>query len=388
MSELPKSAPAYARRAGAEPQRAYGEPAPVEPDRPSEGRLIEIRREAERRGRIEGAGIRPAGAPFPMASPETGYYGIHLLKEPQWNWAIPLYFFVGGAAGASSVISTAADWVGDDFDLARKARWLALGGAGLSSALLVYDLGRPSRFLNMLRVFKPQSPMSMGAWCLTAFANFTAAAAFFDLVRERFGTSLPVRLLSGATGAASSLFGMPFSNYTGVLIGATAVPVWNHNVETLPIHFGASGLQSACSLLELWGFDDSRALNMLGVGAAAYETWEGFHLESDSDRVNDPLKHGPSGWITRLGGVLSGPVPLVLRVLGGSSGSSRSRSMRRMAAWSGVVGSLLTRYGWMRAGHSSAQNWRIPLDIAEDSRVNERLQSKPKLAQARSVEAR
>jgi hypothetical protein len=386
MSELPKTPPVYARRVGAEPQRDYGEHVPSQPERPSEARLLEIRQEAERRGRIEGAGIRPEGAPFPKASPETGYYGVHLLKEPQWNWAIPLYFFVGGAAGASSVIATAADWVGDDFDLARKARWLALGGAGLSSALLIYDLGKPSRFLNMLRVFKPQSPMSMGAWCLAAFANATAAATFADLVRDRFGNSLPVRLLGSAARGASSLFGLPFSNYTGVLIGATAVPVWNHNVETLPIHFGASGLQSACSLLELWGFDDSRALNMLGVGAAAYETWEGFHLESNFDRVNDPLKHGTSGWITRIGGVLSGPVPLVLRILGGSSGSSTSRRMRRMAAWSGVAGSLLTRYGWMRAGHSSAQNWRIPLEIPENSRVNERMQSKPTLPQAKSVE--
>jgi Polysulphide reductase, NrfD len=298
---------------------------------------------------------------------------------------VPTSSFTGGAAGASAAIASAADWVGDDFDLARKARWLALGGAGLSSALLVYDLGRPSRFLNMLRVFKPQSPMSMGAWCLTAFANFTAAAAFADLVRDRFGNSLPVRVLGGAASAGSTLFGLPFSNYTGVLIGATAVPVWNHNVDTLPIHFGASGLQSACSLLELWGFADSRALNMLGVGAAAYETWEGFHLEGTTDRENDPLKHGMSGWITRIGGLLSGPVPLVLRILGGSSGSATSRKMRRMAAWSGVAGSLFTRYGWMQAGRASAQNWRIPLEIPDSSTANERMQSKPTVPQARSA---
>src|SRR5690348_9789117 len=93
MSELPTIPPVYARRGGAEPQRDYGESFPVEPERPSEGRLLEIRREAERRGRIDAAGIRPAGAPFPKASPETGYYGVHLLKEPQWNWAVPLYFF-------------------------------------------------------------------------------------------------------------------------------------------------------------------------------------------------------------------------------------------------------------------------------------------------------
>ena len=119
------------------------------PDHDSEARLLEIRRVAEKLGRLEGTGIRPAGAPFPQASPATGYYGIHMLKEPQWNWAIPLYFFIGGAAGSAGVIGTMADWVGDNYELARKARLLAFGGGALSGALLVYDLGRPRRFLNM-----------------------------------------------------------------------------------------------------------------------------------------------------------------------------------------------------------------------------------------------
>jgi hypothetical protein len=134
------------------------------PDAQSESRLLELRRQAQCRGRVDGLGVRPAGAPFPQASPETGYYGIHMLKQPQWTWQVPLYFFVGGAAGSAAVIGSLADVVGDEYELARHARWLALGGAMLSGGLLIWDLGRPSRFLNMLRVFKPQSPMSMGAW--------------------------------------------------------------------------------------------------------------------------------------------------------------------------------------------------------------------------------
>src|SRR5204863_7972911 len=75
-----------------------------------EQRLTEIRREAEERGRVESRGIRPAGAPFPRASVETGYYGIPLLKRPSWTWEIPLYFFVGGAAGASAVVGAIANY--------------------------------------------------------------------------------------------------------------------------------------------------------------------------------------------------------------------------------------------------------------------------------------
>ena len=84
-----------------------------------------------------------------------------------------------------------------------------------------------------------------------------------------------------------------------MLIGATVIPVWNENVGTLPQHFAASGLNSAVSLLEVLGHDDSRALNMLGIGASAYEVYEGFELETKRNRVNEPLHKGWSGAIVR-----------------------------------------------------------------------------------------
>ena len=49
-------------------------------------------------------------------------------------------------------------------------------------ALLIADLGRPARFLNMLRIFKPRSPMNMGAWCLVAFTAVGAGAVGADLL--------------------------------------------------------------------------------------------------------------------------------------------------------------------------------------------------------------
>src|SRR5207248_4628373 len=125
------------------------------PDLEKEQRLHEVRREAEQRGAVTAKGIRPSGAPFPVASPETGYYGIPLLKEPAWTWEIPLYFFVGGAAGAAAVVGAVASYTGADRKIVRDARWIAAAGSVLSPALLIGDLGKPSRFLNMLRVFKP-----------------------------------------------------------------------------------------------------------------------------------------------------------------------------------------------------------------------------------------
>src|SRR5438309_9764026 len=221
------------------------------PDLTSEQKLIEIRREAEQHGEVKGSGVRPRGAPFPVASPETGYYGIPLLKQPAWTWEIPLYFFVGGAAGAAAVVGAIADCTGADRRLVRDARWIAAAGAVISPALLIADLGRPSRFLNMLRVFKLRSPMSMGAWTLVGFVSGASATAFAQFMQDRYGPSLPLRVIENAGQAVSLAFGLPFSNYTGVLIGATAIPVWNESINELPIHFVMSGLSSAVGMLEL-----------------------------------------------------------------------------------------------------------------------------------------
>jgi len=326
-----------------------------------EQRLDEIRREAERRGNLQVVSTRPAGAPFPQASPETGYYGIPLLKQPPWTWEIPLYFFVGGAAGAAAVIGAIADYTGADRELVQHARWIAAAGSVISPALLIADLGRPERFLAMLRVFKPQSPMSVGVWTLLGFSSGAAAAAFAGFLTDRYGPSLPVKVLENAGQAASLFFGLPFSNYTGVLIGATAIPVWNHNAADLPLHFAASGLGAAVGILELMGHRKSRALQALGLGAAIFESWQGLRIEGSSHYHLDPLKHGPSGWITRTGGVLSGPLPTLLRVVSLFGGERRSSKLRKWAALSYITGSLITRIAWVHAGHVSARDWRLPL---------------------------
>jgi hypothetical protein len=335
------------------------------PDSQSELRLAAIRREAAEKGTVSAQGVTPAGAPFPKATPETGYYGVPLLKEPQWKPEVPIYFFVGGAAGASAVIANAASWLSDDRELVRSARWVAAGGGMLSSALLIKDLGVPSRFLNMLRVFKPQSAMSMGAWTLSAFSSFAAASAFANLVQQKLGRSLPVTIVENAASALAGATGLVMSSYTGVLIGATVVPVWNQNVATLPLHFAASGVNCAVSALELLGSENSSALNLLGMSASAYEIYEGFELETKRDRVNEPLHKGWSGAIVRAGGVLSGPVPMGLRIAYAVTGNIK---LRRAAAWSSIAGSLLTRFGWVQAGKASARDHRVPLELPEDTK--------------------
>lgn len=271
------------------------------------------------------------------------YYDVPLLKPPVWTWEVPLYFFVGGAAGAAAIIGGIAEWTRTDGTLARDAKWIAAAGGPLSAALLTADLGRPERFINMLRVFKPQSAMSVGSWTLTAFSATSTAA-----LAPAVGDLPALRTVGTVACASSAVLGAGMLTYTGVLIGATAIPVWHDNVRLLPIHFAASGVASAAAILTLMGHDEP-ALNDLAVGAAAIETLIGAAIETRDEHALAPLREGASGWVIRVGGVLSGPVPLLLR------SATRQRSWRVVASMAALAGSLLTRIGWIAAGRVSAR---------------------------------
>jgi len=273
------------------------------------------------------------------------------LKPPVWTWEIPIYFFVGGAAGAAALIAAAAELAGGDPTLARDARALAAAGALLSPVLLISDLGRPSRFLNMLRVFKWQSPMSVGAWTLVAFST-----AIFTAIALRW---LPahVTTLAVAADVAAAATGALLATYTGVLIGATVIPVWARHVSSLPLHFGASALGAAASLLELAGHR-AAALNRIGLGTAAFEALLLVHLEWPRDRVARSLFAGGSGLLVRAGAWLTGPIPLVLRLT-----ATAAPGLRVIAAVSMTVGSLVTRFGWIAAGRRSAGDRAAVLEL-------------------------
>ena len=276
---------------------------------------------------------------------DDGYYGYPALKAPVWTWEVPAYFFVGGTAGAAALIGAVARRTGASDALVRDARWIAAAGAALSPPLLISDLGRPERFLNMLRVFKLRSPMSVGAWTLVAFSNAAAATAFAELAHRATDGRLPVRVVADAAGVLSAATGLVLSTYTGVLLGATAIPVWSTNARLLPLHFGASGLASAVAILELLGHDD-RALNRIGIGAALVETAIAAHMELSDSALDD----AGSARLARTAGALSGPLPLLLRIF-----ARRSSGARRIAALSTIAGSILTRVAWISAGRSSAR---------------------------------
>ena len=349
------------------------------PDAASERRLAQLRSNAWNSESAQAThdptrGIKArdlAPGQFPHATPETGYYGIHMLKEPQWTHEIPLYFFIGGAGGAAAVLAEAARMTRWDegSKLVSDARTIAAIGALISPVLLVMDLGRPSRFLYMLRVFKPQSAMSVGVYIVSVYGTAAFLTKFHELLLHRFPIFdiLPIRFMQELTSTLASLAGFGMATYTGVLIGATAIPVWNHHIRSLPVHFAMSGTACAVAALTLMG-NDSRALNNLALATSAFEIAEGIHIEGEKGEISDPLRRGFSGSLTRLGGILSGPLPFALRAASLFTGKETSRILRRAASVCSVLGSLTTRFAWIEAGHASAKDYRLPLQLAPEQR--------------------
>jgi hypothetical protein len=316
-----------------------------------EARLEALREEAQRTGTVRDRGIAIAGGPIPpAATAPPAYYGQPIVKPPVWTWQIGLYFFVGGTAGMSGVLALAGLLTGQPLAFVRAALAVAFAGAVVSPALLIADLGRPARFLNMLRVFKWRSAMSMGVWTLLAFGGFATAALSLTLALPpltRAGaepTALRLILLLVVAGTAA--FGAVLATYTGVLLGATAVPVWSSHHRLLPFHFGIVALGSASAVLELLGFRMA-ALQGIGLAVSAVETGVGAWLElTRRDAEARSLTRGESGVLIRLAGICTGPATLMLRIMG----------WREVAAVCFLLGAVLSRYGWLHAGRASARD--------------------------------
>ena len=220
--------------------------------------------------------------------------------------------------------------------------WLAGIGAIVSPILLVMDLGRPRLFINMLRVFKPQSPMSVGAWILSTFGACAVPGLIaLELHVHRVGNFDQVfRIAAVLLIVGSAFWGLLLATYTGVLLGATAIPAWFLHRALLPIHFGTAGLGSAAALLELLGHRIV-PLNAIGFLAAALETLLWIWLEVDKHGAADrALHHGRAGWTIRISEFLSGPLSIVLRLT----------SLVPFAAGSFLLGALVGRFGWIEAG--------------------------------------
>jgi hypothetical protein len=250
----------------------------------------------------------------------------------------------------SACIAFAAQVFEAPTNLVRFALWMGLIGAAICPALLISDLGRPLRFLNMLRVFKWRSPMSMGSWILIGFSGCVFVAVVgIELVARGYTYAAIVTVMWIAE-AASALMGLLLASYTGVLLGATANPVWSENRKLLPGHFLTSGLGGAAAILELAGFLVP-ATQILGFAASGIETGIEIFLTVKKGVADGPLHHGVSGSTLRIAGLLEGPIALLIRAVWHAEPWGREA-----AAVCFLLGALMSRYAWIWAGRESSHD--------------------------------
>lgn len=295
--------------------------------------------------------------PSQQSTVSPTYYDMPMLKQPVWEWDIAAYFYVGGAAGASATLAAAAQLMSPDSMqmLIKRGRWIGTVGAAISAGFLIYDLGRPSLFINMLRVFRVTSPMSMGSWILSAFSTCVGGAAILPLGPRLF------RPLASPLGLAAGLFGLGLSSYTGVLIAQTSVPVWQRSYRTMPILFAASGTAASAALFEFfsWNERELKTIERFGLIAKVAELVTAMILEhhaSGIERVGRPLKQGVGGTIWRAGKVFTA-VGIALSLIPG-----QSRSKHIISGTLGTLASLCTRFGIFYAGKSSARDPRASFE--------------------------
>jgi formate-dependent nitrite reductase membrane component NrfD len=292
----------------------------------------------------------------------TSYYGRNIVKPSPWKVEIPAYLFSGGVAAGSSLLAAGGDLTGRPA-LRRSGRLGAIVALGFSMLALVHDLGRPSRFYNMLRTVKLTSPMSVGTWILSIYGPFAALAAAAELAgllptgayQGKVGMLLRLTRWAGRpAGVMAAITAPPVAAYTAVLLADTATPSWHSAYKELPFVFTASataasgGLGMICSPV-----DQSLPARRMGVGGAVVELLMEKRMESSMGITAEPLHTGKAGRLMRASQLLTA---------GGAAGAlllgHRSRTAAVLSGAALMAGSACTRFGIFEAGQTSARDPR------------------------------
>lgn len=318
-----------------------------------------------RRRRRAGQGGGDGAREMPMV-PEaefTSYYGRPVVKPAPWGHDIAAYLFLGGVAGGSALLAAGGQLTGQDA-LRRNGRLTAIGAVGLGAAFLVRDLGRPERFLNMLRTIKLTSPMSVGSWILSAFSAGAGVAAAAEVDRLT-GERLPLgplrgvlRAVEGPAGLEAAVFAPALAVYTAVLLGDTSTPTWNAARQELPFVFVSSASLAAAGLAMVTTptaqAAPARRLAVLGVAGDLAAT-RIMHRRMDPVAA-EPLHEGRPGALLRLSEALA---------VAGGVGTLLGGRRRGVAVASGLAlaaASALTRVGVFEAGLHSAKHPRYTIE--------------------------
>jgi formate-dependent nitrite reductase membrane component NrfD len=277
----------------------------------------------------------------PRAEPRS-YYGRPVVKPPVWTPEVPWYFLTGGLTGGAATIALAAELRGRE-RLAWSARVVAMSAGTVSPLLLISDLGRPERFLNMMRVFRPTSPMSMGSWLLAVAGTSNGIAAAWKLFGLFERASLPARLAAGITGP-------PMTTYTAALLANTAIPVWREARSELPFVFaGSAAAASGATVAALTPVEAAAPARRLTALGSAVEEAAALLMERRLGPLARPYHEGDALRYRRLARVLTVAGAGLVSV-----GGRRSRAAAVAGAGLALAGAAARRWSVFKAGVASA----------------------------------
>jgi hypothetical protein len=285
------------------------------------------------------------------------YYGMPVVKPSPWKADIPTYIFFGGLSAGSSLLAAGGDLTHRPL-LRRAGRLTALAGMTVTMATLVHDLGRPSRFLNMLRTVKLTSPMSVGSWILAAYGPAAGVAAVAELVdmlpgRRRRGALQLVARLGRPAGLFAALTAPPVAAYTAVLLADTATPSWHEAYRELPFVFVGSAAAAAGGLgMITTPVDEAGPARRMAVGGALLELMAEQQMEPSMGIAAEPLQQGRAGRLMKASKVLTATGAAGTLVAG------RSRVAGVISGVALIAGSVCTRFGIFEAGQESARDPR------------------------------
>jgi formate-dependent nitrite reductase membrane component NrfD len=305
---------------------------------------------------------------------EPGYYGVPPIHKPHWKWLVINYFFFGGISSASYVIAAFAGMSHSDENraISKVGHFVSFAAFLPCPILLILDLGRPERFLNMVRHFNPRSPLSLGTWGLVMFSFFSGSSAGIQILQDGLlgpdSARIARRLPGGAIGAAGTVPGFFVGGYTGVLLGVTAVPIWAKSANLLGPLFLSSAFSSASSAITLAlaaTRADEPTIHRLETIERFAIASEACLLASAAARLGStaqPFREGQLQKVMKFGVFGAGIVaPLALQLM---NRNRRSRRLTVAGSALGLAGGFALRYAVVMAGHASADDPAATFDFA------------------------
>lgn len=306
----------------------------------------------------------------------SSYYGRNIVKPAPWKNEIPAYLYMGGLAAGSALLAAGGEMTGRR-TLQRNSRLIALGALMGSTGALIKDLGRPSRFYNMMRTVKLTSPMSVGSWILAGFGTFTGTAAVSEVMRFIVPKNVPGqqfwpvgdRLASLGAGA----FSAPLAAYTAVLLSDTATPTWHASYKKLPFVFVGSALAAAGgAAMTCTPVSECRPARRMAVWGSVLELGAFELLERELGMLAEPFHEGKSGAFLKAAKIctVSGAVATAI--------GGRHRGIAALAGLALNAGSALTRFGVFEGGMTSARDPKYTV-IPQRERLERRLNNAPRV---------